>query len=232
MADDFAEQVAGVAALAEPVRRDLYRYVVAQADAVSRDQAGAGIGVPRHTAKFHLDRLVDEGLLDTEFRRLTGRQGPGAGRPTKLYRRSGREVSVTVPERRYDLAGQLMASAIEESARDGVPVRQSLHRVAAALGARLGAEARATSGRRPSRDTLVEAACTVLERHGYEPRREDRRVTLSNCPFHALATEHTELVCEMNLALVSAVAEHGADERLAARLDPADGRCCVVLDAT
>jgi predicted ArsR family transcriptional regulator len=232
MADDFAEQVAGVAALAEPVRRDLYRYVVAQPDAVSRDQASAGIGVPRHTAKFHLDRLVDEGLLDTEFRRLSGRQGPGAGRPTKLYRRSGREVSVTVPERRYDLAGQLMASAIEESARDGVPVRQSLNRVAAALGARLGTEARTSSGRRPSRDTLVESACTVLEQHGYEPRREGRRVTLANCPFHALATEHTELVCEMNLALVSAVAEHSADRRLAATLDPADGRCCVVLDAS
>jgi predicted ArsR family transcriptional regulator len=232
MADDFAEQVAGVAVLAEPVRRDLYRYVVAQPDPVSRDQAGAGIGVPRHTAKFHLDRLVDEGLLDTEFRRLTGRQGPGAGRPTKLYRRSGREVSVTVPERRYDLAGQLMASAIEESARDGVPVRQALNRVAAALGARLGAEARTSSGRRPSHDTLLEGACTVLERHGYEPRREGRRVTLANCPFHALATEHTELVCDMNLALVSGVAEHSADQRLAARLDPADGRCCVVLDAT
>jgi predicted ArsR family transcriptional regulator len=232
MADDFAEQVAGVAVLAEPVRRDLYRYVVAQPDPVSRDQAGAGIGVPRHTAKFHLDRLVDEGLLDTEFRRLTGRQGPGAGRPTKLYRRSGREVSVTVPERRYDLAGQLMASAIEESARDGVPVRQALNRVAAALGARLGAEARTSSGRRPSRDTVLERACTVLERHGYEPRREGRRVTLANCPFHALATEHTELVCDMNLALVSGVAEHSADQRLAARLDPADGRCCVVLDAT
>ena len=134
MADDFAEQVAGVAALAEPVRRDLYRFVVAQAEPVSRDQAGEGVGVPRHTAKFHLDKLVEEGLLDTEFRRLGDRQGPGAGRPTKLYRRSGREVSVTVPERRYDLAGELLASAVEESAREGTPVLASLHRVAAALG--------------------------------------------------------------------------------------------------
>ena len=230
MADDFAEQVAGVAALAEPVRRDLYRFVVAQAEPVSRDQAGVGVGVPRHTAKFHLDKLVEEGLLDTEFRRLGDRTGPGAGRPTKLYRRSAREVSVTVPERRYDLAGELLASAVEESAREGTPVLGSLHRVAAALGARLGDQARAAAGPRPGRDRLVGATCDVLASHGYEPRATGRTVTLANCPFHALARDHTELVCDMNLALVSAVARNGADARLSARLDPADGRCCVVLD--
>jgi predicted ArsR family transcriptional regulator len=230
VADDFAENVAGIAALAEPVRRDLYRYVVAQGDPVSRDQAAAGVGVPRHTVKFHLDKLVEEGLLDTEFRRLGDRQGPGAGRPTKLYRRSGREVSVTVPERRYDLAGQLLASAVEESAREGTPVLPSLHRVAAAWGARLGDEARAAAGPRPGRDRLVGATCDVLASHGYEPRADDRSVTLANCPFHALARDHTELVCDMNLALVSAVARNGGDARLSARLDPADGRCCVVLD--
>ena len=230
MADDFAEQVAGVAALAEPVRRDLYRFVVAQADPVSRDQAGEGVGVPRHTAKFHLDKLVEEGLLATEFRRLGDRTGPGAGRPTKLYRRSAREVSVTVPERRYDLAGELLASAVEESAREGTAVLGSLHRVAAELGARLGDQARAAAGPRPGRDRLVGATCNVLASHGYEPRAEGRAVTLANCPVHALARDHTELVCDMNLALVSAVARNGADARLSARLQPAEGRCCVVLD--
>ena len=55
---------------------------------MGRDQAAQGVGVPTHTAKFHLDRLVDEGLLEVEFRRLSGRTGPGSGRPAKLYRRS------------------------------------------------------------------------------------------------------------------------------------------------
>ena len=103
-ADDFAAQVAGVSALADPVRRSLYRFVVAQPEPVSRDQAAAGLQLPRHTAKFHLDRLVEEGLLETEFRRLSGRRGPGAGRPAKLYRRGSRQVAVSVPERRYDVA--------------------------------------------------------------------------------------------------------------------------------
>ena len=100
---DLASQISGVAALNDPVRRDLYFYVAAEPAPVSRDQASAAVGVPRHTAKFHLDRLVQEGLLDTNFKRLGGRDGPGAGRPTKRYRRSARQVTVALPERRYDL---------------------------------------------------------------------------------------------------------------------------------
>ncbi|MGZ4593779.1 MAG: helix-turn-helix transcriptional regulator [Actinomycetes bacterium] len=227
--DDFADRVAGVAALAEPVRRELYLYVVAQPAPVSRDEASRGVDVPRHTAKFHLDKLVEEGLLDTEFRRLSERRGPGAGRPTKLYRRSDRQVSVTLPERRYDLAGQLMATAIDESTQDGSPVVAALQRAAADLGATLGDRTRAEAGVRPSRERLVSAACATLAAHGYEPRREGGTVTLANCPFHALAREHTELVCHMNLALVDALAERAAGGRLTARLDPAPDRCCVVL---
>jgi predicted ArsR family transcriptional regulator len=120
--EDFAERVTGLAALADPIRRGLYLFVAAQPEPVSRDRAAEGVAVPRHTAKFHLDKLVEQGLLATEFQRLSGRQGPGAGRPTKLYRRSGRELSVTLPARRYDLAGQLLASAIDDSTKTGTPV--------------------------------------------------------------------------------------------------------------
>src|SRR6478672_2836053 len=146
MSHDFARRVAGVAALAEDVRRELYLFVVAEPDPVSRDQAAAGVGVPRHTAKFHLDRLVEEGLLETEFRRLSGRQGPGAGRPAKLYRRSPGEVAVSLPERHYDLAGRLLAGAIEASSRDGTPVAAALQSGAQSYGSGLGAEARERAG--------------------------------------------------------------------------------------
>ncbi len=115
MDDAFGHRVTKLGALADPVRRALYRFVADQPGAVSRDQAADGIDVPRHTAKFHLDRLVDEGLLVTEFRRLTGRTGPGAGRPAKLYRRSRKEVAVSLPSRRYDLAGDVLADAVERS---------------------------------------------------------------------------------------------------------------------
>src|SRR6476659_1666933 len=97
--ETFAGRVTRLGVLADPVRRALYRFVAAQRGPVSRDQAADGVEVPRHTAKHHLDRLVDEGLLVTEFRRLTGRTGPGAGRPAKLYRRADTELEVSVPER-------------------------------------------------------------------------------------------------------------------------------------
>jgi predicted ArsR family transcriptional regulator len=230
--EELGVRVSGVAALAEPVRRDLYLYVAGQQHPVSRDQACEGLGIARHIAKFHLDKLVEEGLLVTSFKRLNARRGPGAGRPTKLYQRSDRELSVTVPERRYDLAGQLMAQAIEESERQGVPVLRALHSEAQQLGRSIGQQIRSVLQRGPSRDRLLDAASQALTAHGYEPVHEGGHLELRNCPFHLLAQQHTGLICGMNLALLEgAVAEVG-DGKLAARLDPAPGRCCVLLIAT
>jgi predicted ArsR family transcriptional regulator len=230
--DDFAAQVSGVGALAEPARRALYLYVVAQPEPVSRDQAAAGAGLPRHTAKFHLDKLVTDGLIDTEYRRLSGRRGPGAGRPTKLYRRSGRQVAVTLPPRHYDLAGQILARAVEDAARDGVPVLQAVQRAAVEAGHRLGAAKRlrnegsaAVSGDAAALDDVA----AVLTAHGYEPRVQGDRVVLANCPFHALAREHTALVCGMNLDLITALLDELGRRDVLAGLDPAPQRCCVTL---
>jgi predicted ArsR family transcriptional regulator len=229
--DEFATQVIGVAALAEPVRRHLYLYVAAQPVPVSRDDAAAQLGLPRHTVKFHLDRLVEHGLLDVEFRRLSGRQGPGAGRPTKLYRRSDRETSVELPERQYEVAGELMAQAIEEASREGGPVMTALARAAAERGTRLAQRARAQAGGSPTRDDLLEAALEVMAGAGYEPRRTDDAVELVNCPFHRLAAEHTDLVCGMNLSLIESLVSELEDSGLTACLEPAADRCCVVLRA-
>ena len=116
---DFDAQVTGLAALGDPLRRALYRYVVAQTAPVNRDQAAEGVGVARHVAKFHLDKLVDDGLLEVEFARPPGRRGPGAGRPAKLYRRSSRELAVSLPQRDYELAGRLLAKAVTDAATRG-----------------------------------------------------------------------------------------------------------------
>ena len=97
-----------------------------QSGAVSRDEAATALGLARTTAAFHLDRLVDEGLLGVEFARRTGRSGPGAGRPSKLYRRSGCQVDVSVPERRYELAARLLADAVAGAERSGASPRAVL----------------------------------------------------------------------------------------------------------
>lgn len=226
--DDFDARVEGIAALGEPVRRALYRYVVAQPAPVTRDEAGEGVGVARHTAKFHLDKLVDDGLLEAGFRRPPGRGGPGAGRPAKVYRRSPREVEVSLPDRRYDLAGRLLARAITDAGRDGVPVTVALSRAAGDAGRALGQEARMRVGR-PSRKALTAATCELLAALGYEPRTEGGDVRLANCPFHALAADYVELVCSMNRDLLTGILVGLEHPGLDACLDPAPGMCCVRL---
>jgi predicted ArsR family transcriptional regulator len=223
-ADDLAARIAGVSALADPVRRSIYQFVVRQPDPVSRDQAAAGLALPRHTAKFHLDRLVEEGLLVTEFRRLSGRRGPGAGRPAKLYRRTERHVAVSLPERRYDVAGRLLAEAIERAA-EGTAVRTAVAESAAEEGRRLAT----MPGQQLA--SPIDEATYLLAQQGYEPRIEGDVVVLANCPFSDLARDHTALVCGMNLDLIDAFLTARGYSSIAARLDPADGRCCVTLVA-
>jgi predicted ArsR family transcriptional regulator len=225
--DEFVAQVNGVGSLAEPTRRALYLYVAAQPGPVSRDQAAEGVDLPRHAAKFHLDKLVEEGLLDTEYRRLSGRSGPGAGRPTKLYRRSSRSVSVTLPPRRYELAGAILAAAVEDADREGSPVLRAVERAAAAVGRSLG---QAEGGRTPDGTSdALDTVAAALAAQGYEPRIEDDALLLANCPFHSLAREHTALVCGMNLHLITALLDELGHTDLRATLDPGPERCCVAL---
>jgi predicted ArsR family transcriptional regulator len=224
--EDRTADVAAVAALAEPTRRRLYDHVVRQSGPVSRDEASAATGVPRATAAFHLDRLVDDGLLEVQFQRLSGRTGPGAGRPAKLYQRSECTVTVSLPERRYDLAGDLLAAALDEAEASGKAPRQVLERSARSRGRDLGKQARAADGGAPPRDVVLQ----VLEAQGFEPRiQDDGAVVLANCPFHTLARAHTDLVCGMNLSLLDGVLEGVPAAGLVADLQPEPGRCCVRL---
>lgn len=224
-ADALERDAAGIGALADPVRRQLYQFVCSQPGLVSRDQAADAVGIPHHQAKFHLDRLTAEGLLESDYARVSGRSGPGAGRTSKLYRRARRDIAVSLPQREYELAGRLMATAIARSAGTGEPVAEVLNRVAREYGHTMAV------GSTPPKDAgaALQRAVRVLRRYGYEPRFSDSEVELANCPFHALAQEQTELACNMNHALITGVADalapHGPD----ARLCPGRDRCCVVL---
>jgi predicted ArsR family transcriptional regulator len=229
--DEIGERIAGVASLVEPQRRALYQFVVDRGDAVSKDEAAAAMGVARTVAGFHLDRLVADGLLTTEFRRLTGRQGPGAGRPAKLYRRAEGELSVSLPARQYDLAARLLAAAVSKATTTGTPVGEALTGVALERGRELGTRAREAAGKRPRRRALLDAVLAVLDEQGYEPRVQGSEVVLANCPFHALVDEQRDLVCGMNHDVLCGMAAAVGEEVLAARLEPSDDNCCVRLDA-
>ncbi|MFC4906668.1 helix-turn-helix transcriptional regulator [Actinomadura gamaensis] len=208
------EDIEAVAALRDPVRRRLYEYVAAQGREVGRDEAAEAAGVQRTLAAFHLDKLVAVGLLEVGTRRLTGRAGPGAGRPAKVYRPVAAELVVSVPPRDYPTAAGVLAEAAEAAGLDD-EVRTAARRAG-----------RAVQIPEP-RD--VPAVREALERRGYAPSAgEDGVVRLMNCPFHVLAERFPPLVCGMNLALLEGVLE-GVDG-LRARMDARPGRCCVVLE--
>ena len=222
---DGERRIAGIAALDQPVRRDLYRLLSSTEGWTTRDGAAAALGLPRSVVVFHLDKLAEAGVLDVRFERTTGRQGPGAGRPSKLYRPSQAEVAASVPDRRYDLAGSLLADAVADSARTGAPVEGCLRAAAHDAGQRIGAGARAEEGDDADPTSLV---MTALAQHGYEPETgPEGEIVLANCPFHRLAEEHCDLVCGMNLDLLDGVLDGASTAGLTARLEPAPGQCCV-----
>jgi predicted ArsR family transcriptional regulator len=208
------------AVLDDPVRHRLYDYVTAQDHGVSRSEAAEAVGIQRTLAAFHLDRLVETGLLDVTFRRPAGRAGPGAGRPAKLYRRGAAEHQVSVPPRDYRGAAELLAEVVDVTGAE-----PELQRSARSRGAAAGRAARRQAPHAPAGDLVTGA----LSAQGYQPYREGAEVRLRNCPFHVLASRYPPLICGMNLALVEGLLEGAAVTSLRARLDPRAEECCVAL---
>jgi predicted ArsR family transcriptional regulator len=197
---------AGLAALSsldDPVRRRLYDFVAGRREPAGRDEAAAAAGIGRPLAAYHLDKLVELGLLTASYQRPPGRGGPGAGRPAKRYARSGAEFNVTVPPRDYELAARLLAVAVE--ADQGGACHSALSAAAREYGAGLGARPDPDAGRGldaghgleagpdlgggPGRgagsdmsagsgtagggQSGAERAVAALEAHGFEPQQGD-----------------------------------------------------------
>ncbi|WP_089205533.1 helix-turn-helix transcriptional regulator [Streptosporangium subroseum] len=202
-----------VAALQDPVRRAVYDYVASQGREVGRNEAAEAAGVQRTLAAFHLDKLVDAGLLESGFRRLTEKTGPGSGRPAKVYRRAPGEWQVSVPARDYRTLALALAETVDL----------------------LGGDERAEEAARRAGSRLAERGedlGEVLRRRGYEPYEEGSRVRLRNCPFHLMAEEHPLLICSMNLELCRGLLEGLGEDPERARLDARPGECCVSFSKT
>ncbi len=205
--------------LADPVRRRLYEFVSSRSQPTSRDAAAEAAGIRRSLAAYHLDKLVADGLLETSYARTGERTGPGAGRTSKLYRRSDAEFSASLPPRDYERAALLLAAALDREPTGAA-------RTALIDGAyRLGRESVAPGSE--DADPLVNALAAT----GYEPVCVDGDIRLRNCPFHHLAEEHRDLICGMNVSLVRGMIDALPDEGRTARLDRGKTGCCVAITA-
>ena len=222
--DREEQELQRVAPLAEPARRAIYLYVVSRGEDVTRDEVASALRIGRSLAAFHLEKLLEHGLVEAGYRRVSGRSGPGAGRPAKVYR-PGPELRLTVPHRDYELAVRLLAEAAQQG--DGAATREDVALEAGrAVVGRRGAKATKPGGQ------VVRRLREILRQRGYQPYVRKREIRLSNCPFGPVAVDHEEMVCPMNLALVRGILEGLGARTLEAIREERTADCCVVIRST
>jgi predicted ArsR family transcriptional regulator len=225
---ESTDGIESVSVLGEESRRRMFAFIRRAGHPVTRDEAAATVGISRKLAAFHLDKLVDAGLLRARY------GAPGVqrrvGRQPKVYEPTDAQISVTIPERRHELLADLLLHGVL-GLGDGRTAAEAATEAAADRGRRLGEQERERS--RPGR-LGVERGLTLCERmldaYGYEPIREaPTKVRLHNCPFHPLASKATDLVCGLNQAFLDGFLDGLDATSVHAVLDPRPGRCCVVL---
>jgi predicted ArsR family transcriptional regulator len=194
--------VAAIAALDDDVRRALYLHVCAARGPVTRAEAARGVGISRKLAAFHLDKLVEHGLLQTGFVPPEARR---VGRAPRTYEPVESDVAVRLPAREPELLAAILIDAVT-GARPGEDARDAALRVAEEHGVALGATERARV--RPGRLGVERAAAltqSLLAQQGFEPDRDGTVTRLRNCPFHPLAVRAREFVCGANHAYLRGV---------------------------
>jgi predicted ArsR family transcriptional regulator len=224
------EAVAAIAALDDDVRHALYEHVRQARVPVTREEAAAAVGISRKLAAFHLDKLVELGLLRSGF---DGTHTRRVGRAPRRYELAGADFAVRVPEREPEVLAAILVDAVT-AGRPGEPADEAAFRVARERGRSLGAAERERV--RPGRvgaEWAASLAESLLARHGFEPHRTGTTVRLRNCPFHPLAAAAPDLVCGINHAYLEGVlAGFEVDGRVQAVLAPRAGECCVELRGT
>lgn len=225
-----SDDLTAVAVLAEGSRRAMYEFIRRQGRPVTRDEAAASVGISRKLAAFHLDKLVDAGLLEAAPRTSPPGAPRGPGRAPKVYQPSQARVSVSIPQRRLDLLSEVLVDAVAVEADSG-NARAAALRGARDRGTALGEGERAAHRlTRTGPERALHLAIPVMERVGYEPyRTEDGTIRLRNCPFHPLAARQRDLVCGMNRELLDGLLRGLGNEGVQAVLAPRPGECCVEL---
>ena len=177
-------------AVARPELRDVVLFARAQAHPVSADDVAARFRIHRTVARGRLERLAAAGLLTASFERRTGRSGPGAGRPAKVYAVPPETSAIEFPERHYDrLLGRLLGALPEEGR----------HEALAEAGIAFGADLADATGlaRTKSIRAAAERACTALGELGFqatvaEATPDTVTIATPTCPLRPLVVANPD----------------------------------------
>jgi predicted ArsR family transcriptional regulator len=229
---DSGTAIRAVAALADSLRQDLYQHIRAARTPVTREEAAAAVGISRKLAAFHLDKLVEAGLLRARY--AAGPAGQRkVGRRPKLYEPADVDIAVSLPERQHDLLAGILVDAVREE-RAGQPARESALRVAHERGrAVAAAERERLHTGRLGAERALSLSETLLNRHGYLADRISADcLSLRNCPFHPVVEQDPDLVCGINHAFLDGMLAGLEVSSVQAVLKPRPGECCVQLHKT
>jgi predicted ArsR family transcriptional regulator len=220
--------IRAVAALDDGLRRGMYAFIRRVRRPVTRDEAAAEVGISRKLAAFHLDKLVDAGLLRARFEAVGGLRK--VGRTPKVYEPTEVDIRVSIPERQHDMLADVLLDAVLTET-DGETARDAALRAAARRGEEEGARERARlRAGRVGAERALTVAEGVLGRLGFEPTRSTPTcVRLRNCPFHPLAAKAPDLVCGINHAYLNGFLAGLRATTVNAILAPRPGECCVEL---
>ncbi|HSJ73380.1 MAG TPA: hypothetical protein VK904_03615 [Miltoncostaeaceae bacterium] len=190
------------AALGHPTRRSVFFAVRGAGRDLSKDEVAAQLGIERRLAGFHLDKLVEQGFLDADFRREGRRGGPGAGRPPKRYRLAESEVLLALPERHYELLATLLLRAAGEGGT-GSP-QEVLERVGYEFGREVGRAEVAAGGSGPgaTSSAAIQDVVRLLSRYGFAARVDgEDGLRACACPFEEIAFDDPERICGLDRAI-------------------------------
>ena len=208
-------------------------YVRKSGEPVTADDAATALGIHRGVARDRLEVLVRSGLLKTSFARRSGRSGPGAGRPAKLYAAAPEPQALEFPPRRIPA---LVARLIDE-----LPAKRKRPRALRRAGENFGRDLADAADLRPAEQLPdgLERVCAAVRSLGFQAaldRLDDDTAVISTptCPLRPLVAERLD-AAHIDRGMWAGLVERGVrgaradnvDCETSACLD--DGEACTVV---
>lgn len=176
-------------------------------------------GLHPNTARFHLDGLVEAGMVE-RYSESSGQ----IGRPRTVYR--ARPAAAATGQRSYRLLAEMLTTLIAEHVSQPESAATEAGRV---WGGYL--TERPAPFERVDAQAAVERLVGVLSEIGFDPAAETAvphgggdgthlRVRLRHCPFREVAERHRDVVCALHLGLMQGALGELRAPVTADRLDP------------